>query len=183
MIVQTVSDSRQTLWLEVTRAVRAQWGAVDEAERDWAVEKIEQLTELQQKLHSLVAAADGEAVCQKCRGGCCGDGLYHPTLVTILAHLIIDEPLPTPDFSRSCPYLGKAGCLFRPAVRPFNCIIFICEKIAARCSEEQQLSLSRLEAEIRTIYEAFDQRYLGSSLRGLMNRPAATDLLGLFSRR
>jgi hypothetical protein len=173
--VQTLFDSRQTDWLKIVQRVQNEWTSLVESERFWIVTKIEQLSRLQQELHSLVAAADGEDVCRDCCGGCCGDGLYHPTLVTILAHLVPDRPLPTPDFRQSCPYFGVGGCLFLPAVRPFNCVIFICEKIEERCSEKSLALICGLESQIRTIYEAFDSRFAGSSLRGVMNRASIVD--------
>jgi hypothetical protein len=169
--VKIVPDLRQALWEKTILTVQNEWQALAGSEQSWIAQKLNRLMDIQRELHELVAVAEGEEICRECNGGCCGDGLYHPTLVTLLAHLINNQSLPVPDFHQSCPYLGAAGCQFLPVVRPFNCLIFICDKIEARCPEQDVGKMSLLEAELRTIYEAFDNRYTGSSLRGLMNRP------------
>ncbi len=169
-IVETLPDSRQILWQDIIQKVQVEWQASGEKDRAWITVKIERLTDLQQQIHCLVSVADGEDVCRDCAGACCEHGLYHPTLVTVLAHFVLNRPLPIPDFQQSCPYLGVAGCNFLPDVRPYNCLTFICELIEDRLSAEQRQALLTLELELRGIYEEFDRRYAGSSLRGLMNR-------------
>jgi hypothetical protein len=181
--VKILPESRQLLWQDILQKIQTEWVSLDHTERAWVVENIEQLTDLQRELHALVAAAEGEAVCRDCAGGCCGTGLYHPTLVTVLAHLVLNLSLPCPDFQQSCPYLATDGCQFPPSVRPFNCLIFICDKIETRCSAETQAKLLNLEGKMREIYEAFDGRYAGSSLRGLMNQTHQAQFSGFLSRR
>ncbi len=182
-IVETLPDSRQILWQDIIQKIQVEWQALGEKDRSWITVKIERLTDLQQQIHFLVSVADGEDACRDCAGACCEHGLYHPTLVTVLAHFVLRRPLPIPDFHQSCPYFGEAGCSFSPAVRPYNCLIFICEIIEDRLSAEQRQALSSLELELRGIYEAFDHRYAGSSLRGLMNREPGDMLHSLLERQ
>jgi hypothetical protein len=181
--VKTVPALRQALWEKIILAVQNEWQSLAGSERSWIDVKIERLTAIQTELHRLVAVAEGEAICRDCHGGCCGHGLYHPTLVTLIAHLTNDQSLPVPDFYQSCPYLGGAGCTFPPALRPFNCLIFICDKIEQQCPEQHVATIALLESELRGIYEAFDDRYTGSSLRGLMNRPLQGELQLFFGRK
>lgn len=168
--MDTFPDSRQTLWQEITHKIEEEWKTLSGDERSWITVKINRLAEVQQQLHHIVSCADGEEICRNCAGACCGHGLYHPTLVTVLAHLVLNHPLPVPDFTQSCPYFGVKGCQFLPVVRPYNCLIFICELIEERFSEDQRQSMLSLELELREVYMAFDRRYSGSSLRGLLNR-------------
>ena len=181
--MENLSDSRQVLWQDLIQQIQQEWRALDEAERSWIVVKIERLIDVQQQLHRLVTVADGEGICRDCDGACCGHGLYHPTLVTVLAHLVLNRPLPIPEFQQSCPYLGLSGCSFSPDVRPYNCLTFICDLIEDRLSVEQRQALSTLELELRGIYEAFDNRYVGSSLRGLLNRESGASLALLLQRQ
>ena len=181
--MKTVPALRQVLWEKIILTVQNEWQSLAGSERSWIDAKIERLTAMQTELHRLVAVAEGEAICRECNGGCCGHGLYHPTLVTLLAHLVNDQSLPVPDFYQSCPYLGSAGCSFLPALRPFNCLIFICDKIEERCPEQDVGKMSLLESELRGVYEAFDNRYTGSSLRGLMNRPLQGELQLFLGRK
>ena len=182
-IVENIPDSRQTLWQDIIQKIDEEWLSLNQEERSWITGKIERLTVVQQQLHGLVTIADGEDICRDCDGACCGHGLYHPTLVTVLAHLVLNLPLPTPEFKQSCPYLGVAGCSFSPSVRPYTCLTFICELIEDRLTAEQRQVLSVLELELRGIYEAFDYRYSGSSLRGLMNRAPGGAVHPLLERK
>lgn len=181
--MKTVPALRQALWEKISLSVQNEWKSLAGPERSWVFAKIKRLTAIQSELHRLVAVAEGESICKDCHGGCCGHGLYHPTLVTLLVYLVNEQLLPVPDFRQSCPYLGAAGCHFPPASRPFNCLIFICDKIEERCLDQQIATISTLESELRGIYEAFDKRYTGSSLRGLMNRPLQGELQLFLGRK
>ena len=181
--MNNLPESRQVLWLEIIQKIQEEWRILGEVDRAWIASQVERLTDVQQQLHNLVSAADGEDICCDCGGACCGHGLYHPTLVTILAHLVFNHPLPVPDFNQSCPYLGVTGCSFSPVVRPYNCLTFICDLIECHVSEEQRQTVLTLELELRGIYESFDNRYSGSSLRGLMNRIAGEDFPAFLNRR
>lgn len=173
---------RQDLWRQTIRKIESEWSALEPQERLWVEGHIDRLADLQQRLHALVVGLDGEEICRDCRGACCGHGLYHPTLVTVVAHIVKKQSLPHPDFHQSCPYLGPAGCLFQPDVRPFNCVIFICERIEDQCSSEQAALMRELERQLREIYHAFDRRYAGSNLRGLMNQVPGQDVPPFFVR-
>lgn len=181
--MDTFPDSRQTLWQEITRKVKEEWISLSDDDRSWITLKVQRLADVQKKLHHIVSYADGEEICRDCAGACCGHGLYHPTLVTVLAHLVLNSPLPDPDFSQSCPYFGVKGCQFLPEVRPFNCLIFICELIEERISEGQRQEILDLELELRAIYTEFDRRYIGSSLRGVLNRTADREVQPFLERQ
>jgi len=169
-----MSDARMELWLSTIAAIRNEWTALDAAERAWISTAVAEIATLQQQVQNLVDAADGATICRDCAGDCCGHGAFHPTLVTVLAHLASDRDLPAADFTRSCPWLGAQGCQFLADVRPFNCVTFVCEQIDAKLPAELYADL---ESRLRELYTAFDRRYAGSSLRGLLNsanrRPGA----------
>lgn len=175
--------SRQLFWTDIIAAIQREWLGLDAAERTWIAAEISSLARKQQSLHRLVTAVDGETICRDCGGACCDHGCYHPTLVTILAHLVQNQPLPVPDFTRSCPYLDAGSCQFLPHLRPYNCLTFICERIDHLITPAQEQEMRDLEREIRQIYTRFDRRYLGSSLRGLMHKRSGAGPRGLLSRR
>jgi len=157
------------LWQSALTSIRAEWGQVSDDERAWIAAAVQEIATLQRRLQQLVDDAGGAEACRDCAGECCGHGTFHVTLVNILAHFIQGIDLPRPDFSRSCPWMGARGCVFPPAVRPFNCITFNCEPIDAGLPPSEVVAI---EARLRDLYTAFDKRYDGSSLRGLLNRPA-----------
>ena len=48
-----------------------------------------------------------------------------------------------------------------PALRPFNCIIFICEQLETGLEEQASADLAGIETRLRRIYGEFD-RLLGN---------------------
>ena len=181
--MKTTPADCQALWRKLTDKLQQEWLVLCDEDRAWISGKIRLLADKQRQLHHLVTAVDGENVCRDCGGACCEHGLYHPTLVTILAHLVVNHPLPVPDFEQSCPYLGVTNCQFPPHLRPYNCLTFICDKIDDRYTDDQHQAMLTLELELREIYEAFDSRYIGSNLRGLLNGKSVGSLHPLLERQ
>lgn len=91
------------------------------------------------------------------------------TLANVLSGLL-DRALPVADFSQTCPFLTDQGCALAVESRPFNCVTFICDTIEECLSSEDQQQFYTLERQLREHYTAFDQRYIGSSLQGLLIR-------------
>ena len=160
------------LWQEITARIREEWVALAAEEKEWATGHILQIVKKQEQLHQLFLDVDGAEICCQCDGDCCGHGKFHPTLVNLLACLIVNHPLPEPDFSRHCPYIGPDGCLFPPGLRPYNCVSFICEQIECSLEPSRQAEFYRLEKEIRQAYELFADRYVGAGMRGILIRGA-----------
>lgn len=108
------------------------------------------------------AGTDGAAICADCRGKCCAHGKNHVTVVDLLVHIGAGRPMVVPDFDRDgCPYSGEAGCLMPPPYRPFNCIIFNCERIEGLLDPSTLAELYRSEEDLRELYRQFDE-LLGS---------------------
>jgi len=168
-VTDILAAVRAARWQSTLAAIRCEWDRLAPVEHDWIVAAVGEIADLQQRLQRLVDAAGGAEACRDCAGDCCGHGTFHVTLANVLAHFVQGLDLPQPDFSHSCPWIGAAGCVFAPAVRPFNCITFNCEPIDARLPESE---IVMIEARLRELYTGFDKRYHGSSLRGLLNRPA-----------
>lgn len=91
------------------------------------------------------------------------------TLANVLSCLL-DHTLPAADFSQTCPFLTDHGCALPAQSRPFNCVTFICDTIEECLSPEDQQQFYSFERQLREHYTAFDQRYIGSSLQGLLIR-------------
>ena len=118
-----------------------------------------------QAMHALVARVDPASHCARCGGACCVAGKYHFGEVDLLVYLAAGQPLFAPLFGNGlCPYLGEAGCLMEPALRPFNCISFNCELIEDLLSTQEVSSFYQFERELRRNYREICSLFAGSSL-------------------
>lgn len=156
-------------WQQIIVTLQKEISAVAETQRLWIEQHLANIHHLQSQLHQLFLLGDGASHCRRCLGSCCERGNNHMTLVNVLGCLFADS-LPAADFSRTCPFLGDAGCTLPVQTRPFNCVTFICDVIEESLSVEQQAQFYALEKQLRAQYKAFDQRYYGSSLHGLLIR-------------
>jgi len=168
-------EQRRQLWQQIVAQVTAELADLPRAERAWLEAQLQQVADLQMQIHALFEQATGEEICRTCRGECCGHGTFHFNLANLLGYLVGGEPLLTPDFSASCPYMGAEGCRIPAGLRPFNCVTFICEAIEDRLSAAEQERFYALERQLRQAYLAFDRRYRSSSLRGLLQNGARTE--------
>jgi hypothetical protein len=175
-------QQRQQLWQRTLDAVSAELRALDQERRDWISEAVGNIARDQQLLHDLFLAADGPALCSRCRGACCACGTHHFTLANLLAWLIRGDTPPVPDFSLTCPFLGESGCRLPVSRRPFNCVIFLCEDVWENLSVPQQQQARRLEEALRRQYLAFDECFAGASLRGLLIRAERMEGQALLAR-
>ncbi len=157
-------------WQGYLAEVAAEYAQLAPAERSWIAVELNQIADLQQELDDLFRRGDGPAVCRRCRGACCDCGKNHFTLVNLLAFLSAAERPPVADFNLPCPFLGSKGCRLEVSRRPFNCITFICDGILDPLGEAGYDAFRELEGQLRRCYLNFDQRYAGSSLRGLLIR-------------
>lgn len=164
----TTAQQRQKTWQSILARLQDELEHLSVRERQWIGQRLAEIADLQQQLQGLFLAAGGEDDCEPCAGQCCARGSHHLTLANLLACFLDSAPLPKADFSRTCPLLGAEGCLLPAERRPFNCVTFFCEPIEARLLPAQRRQLAVLEQRLREVYLAFDRRYLGSSLRGLL---------------
>lgn len=158
------------LWRWTLERVRAELEQLAVGERNWLRENLAQVQQLQRRIHAFFEAVAGDRWCARCGGACCEKGRNHLTLVNLLGFLMADESPPAPDFASTCPFLGEAGCRLDVGRRPFNCVTFNCELVENALDDAQRSEFYRLERQLRACYETFDQRYAGSSLRGLLIR-------------
>jgi hypothetical protein len=164
--IETVTMDDQQ-WNALLDQARQELRSLPTAERTELTELLAGIAEDQIHLDRLFAKAAGEATCAECLGGCCGCGRHHLTLANLLAYLCHDLTPPTPDFSRTCPFLGEHGCLLPASKRPYNCITFLCEALEDRLSPDEQVEFYRLEKQLRSSYEKIAERYPAASLRGV----------------
>lgn len=162
------SAQRQQLWEQIVTRVSTELAALPAGERHWLECQLQLVGDLQQQIHALFEQACGAVICRDCQGQCCGHGAFHFNLVNLLGYLVSGQALIQPDFTASCPYLGATGCRIPVALRPFNCVTFICEAIEDRLASDQQARFYALERQLRQACLAFDRRYRGSSLHGLL---------------
>lgn len=163
-------DANFQLWRRTLERVRAELSQLCAAERRWLDEHLEQIQRLQRRIHGFFERADGVRLCRSCNGACCEKGRHHLTLVNLLGFLLAGEDPPAPDFASTCPFLSNVGCRLDVERRPFNCVTFNCEAVEAALDAASRADFYAMERQLRRLYTAFDQRYAGSSLRGLLIR-------------
>ena len=154
-------------WLALLARIKADLSALDEAGKQWLHDRVAAIEKLQLALDDLFKDAGGESICADCDGVCCVCGRHHITLTNLLGYLIAGEDQPSPDFTRTCPYLGKGGCVLPVARRPYNCITFFCEQLEENLSEENRQQLRFMDQQLRREYQALAERYPAASLRGI----------------
>jgi hypothetical protein len=163
-------EQNKRLWRHCLASVEEEYRALDSLERAWIAERLQGIAALQVQLDELFVAGGGPQTCRRCLGACCDRGKNHFTLANLLAFVSAGQQPPNPDFQRPCPFLGDQGCLLEASRRPFNCVTFICDQVLQPLGDEGNRRFLRLEQELRALYLAFDERYAGSSLRGLLIR-------------
>jgi hypothetical protein len=166
-MISTNTPAQQ--WQQIIVAVQKELSSLGAAERLWIEQHLDNIHDLQRQLHQLFIAGDGPNQCRKCLGSCCECGNNHMTLANVLSGLLNDN-LPAANFTNICPFLNEQGCMLAVQTRPFNCVTFICERIDDNLSSVQRAQFYALEKLLREQYLAFDQRYMGSSLCGILIR-------------
>jgi hypothetical protein len=168
MGMETKNLADAALWAATLTRVQGELPELPAIERDWLRAQIARIGELQAAHDHLFRKIDGPAICTDCSGDCCSCAKHHVTLTNVLGYLLSGEAPPAPDFSLPCPMLGAKGCRLPVERRPFNCIIFLCERIDDQLSDEQRRTFSGIEGELRNAYHAVAERCPGASLRGLL---------------
>ncbi len=160
----------ENLWQDSLSRIRREFAALPAPEREWIERNLQIIQSLQRQLHTFFQKADGARHCAACGGSCCAKGRNHLTLVNLLGYLTAGEEPPDPDFTATCPFLAPTGCRLDVPRRPFNCVTFNCDAVEDALDEAGHADFYRLEAQLRQAYEAFDRRYAGATLRGLLIR-------------
>lgn len=175
-----MASSKPPAWTALLNRLRLEYAALPDRERDWLRAQINLIATAQTTLDQLFYRLGGPEACAACQGGCCGAGRHHLTLANLLGYLQSGQQPPAPDFSRSCPYLGAAGCLLPAANRPYNCISFFCEDLDARFTTEQRTVWAVCDQTLRAAYQAIADHYPAGSKFGFwlaVERLGATPLL------
>lgn len=143
----------QELWsASVTAAVR-EYNLLPSSLRQRVGEIAAEIAAVKGAHQGLAANVDADGICAACRGLCCGHGKHHFTVVDLLGYLAAGLELFTPDFAGPvCPYHTGRGCLMPPALRPLNCIIFLCDRLEELLTEPAKQELASLEKELRRLY-------------------------------
>ncbi len=159
------------LWSAATAAVKAEYCAWPPTLKEEVAAILTAIGMLKERSAFLV---DAGALCAACLGLCCRFGKHHFSVIDLLGYLVARQELFTPDFdSPLCPYHTGNGCVMEPALRPFNCSIFICEQIEASLDEALKLELAVIEKDLRR---------LGSKLEQLLGNRFENGLLITYER-
>jgi hypothetical protein len=155
-----VTDSE--LWSEAVGQVKREYHALPSPLKQQLCGISAEIMELKGEHQKLLATFDAERLCGGCNGVCCRYGKHHFSAVELIGYLVFERELFRPSFDDPvCPYIGDSGCMMEPALRPFNCIIFICEDLDKRLDEGSRTLLEALEKRLRLLYRQFGEM-LGS---------------------
>jgi hypothetical protein len=168
MSMSPTNSTDVALWAATLDRVRSELAALPIGEREWLKVQVNRIEQLQCELDRLFRDVDGPAICTDCLGGCCSRAKHHVTLTNLLGYLLAGETSPLPDFALACPMLGAQGCRLPVERRPFNCIIFLCDRIDDQLNDGQRTAFAGIEDELRNAYHMVAERHPGASLRGLL---------------
>jgi hypothetical protein len=166
--MDSLQPSRTERWQLILQQVTAAYRDLAEDEKNWICRQLQLIETLQQQLELLFQLAGGAQVCSGCQGDCCAKGHNHMTLANLLSFLQTDRLPPRADFSRTCPFLGRQGCLLPPASRPYNCISFVCDTIENALKPADLVEFYHLERLLRSYYLEFAARYRGAGMTGVL---------------
>ena len=106
-------------------------------------------------LAAIVAEIDAADVCRECAGQCCQNGKYRINLLDILARIAAQIPTSTDFFQKPlCPYGCDTGCTMEPGMRPADCVLFVCDAIYRKLSQQSRLDLAAEEQVLRECIHA-----------------------------
>lgn len=158
----------QQVWSAAVERVNADYLALPQTLKAQLAELSAEIMALKASHQTFVASA-AEEVCADCKGLCCRFGKHHFTVVDLLVYLSVGRELFSPSFDNPvCPYHSGCGCLMEPALRPFNCIIFICEQLETGLEVTVKAELEDIEARLRLIYGEFDRLLGNRFVNGLL---------------
>ena len=146
------------LWSEAVGKVRREYQAFPASLKQQLSGLSAEIMELKGEHQKLLATFDAESLCGRCNGVCCRYGKHHFSAVELISYLVFERELFSPSFDNPvCPYIDDSGCLMEPSLRPFNCIIFICEELDNQLDEASRALLEALEARLRSLYRRFGE--------------------------
>jgi len=164
---ETVTD--QEIWSAAVERVRTDYHALPQALKLKLTELSAEIMALKARHQASVATVAAEKICAECQGLCCRFGKHHFTVVELLVYLSAGRELFSPCFDNPvCPYHNGAGCLMEPSLRPFNCVIFICEQLETALAVQANADLAVIETRLRGIYKEFDQLLGNRFANGLL---------------
>jgi hypothetical protein len=148
----------QELWSAAVGRVTSEYLALPAPVKQTLYELTSEVRTLKDEHQKLVTRFSADSLCERCKGICCRYGKHHFTAVELIVYLVSGRELFNPSFDNPvCPYIGGSGCMMEPALRPFNCIIFICEDLDSRLDEASRTELMAMEKRLRQLFQQIDQ--------------------------
>lgn len=142
------------LWKAATRQVQKEYLSLSGPVRIELDDVLNRIAELKS---GIAAFASADEECEKCGGICCRFGKHHFTVIDLLGYLHAETELFSPDFDNQiCPYHAGAGCMMPPALRPYNCIIFVCEEVESRLDADVLSRLRVMEIRLKEHYSRIE---------------------------
>lgn len=102
-------------------------------------------------LDTAIQRLGAAALCRECGGLCCHNGKYRMLVLDVLLHLQEQQTLPLADFTCKplCPYGDRDGCTMTTALRPLDCVLFICDALEDLLDGTERQHMATLEHHLR----------------------------------
>ena len=118
---------------------------------------------------AVAAEVNAACLCQECGGECCMNGKYRLNVLDAAALIVADVSVPAAFKQKPlCPYGTESGCSMESALRPADCVLFVCDAIDRKLSEQDRIKLAELERVVRDCINTASQ---------LLGEPLGTPLL------
>ena len=155
----------QQLWDRSFRRLKALYSALPQEAKSGLTELLVRYCQTKEALAAVTAGINASSVCRQCGGQCCLNGKYRINVFDTLG-FIKSEVFPSIDFAQKplCPYGSHDGCSLEPALRPSDCIKFICEELDEQLSSQSIEILAAGEQCLRNCIEQAS-RLTGEPLR------------------
>lgn len=159
----------QQLWAAAVERVRTDYLALPQTLKLRLSDLSIEIMALKARHQTAAATAAADEACAECGGSCCRFGKHHFTVVDLLVYLSAGRELFSPAFENPvCPYHNGCGCLMEPSLRPFNCIIFLCEQLETALEEQARADLAGIETRLRALYGEFEKLLGNRFANGLL---------------
>ena len=113
---------------------------------------------------AIIMAIDSKTACSDCEGQCCMNGKYRMNVLDALSVIAAGKSL-LPAFLQkpACPYGDELGCKLEPGFRPADCILFVCDILDMRLSDDNRNDLNMHESALKDCLQKAS-RLLGMTL-------------------
>lgn len=140
----------QQLWQHGLRLLRTLLNDMPHDRKKQLLELLGGYRVVKESQAAVIMSIDSKAACSDCKGQCCLNGKYRMNVFDALSAIAADKSL-CPAFLQKpcCPYGDELGCKLEPAFRPVDCILFVCDILDMRMSDDNRSNLNGYESALK----------------------------------